>query len=155
MHWSVQNWATVTRYCLGVKSFASLQSVQNRAARIVLGLNSNVSVTDDMLKDLHWLKIEERIVYKILLLTHKFFINCSPAYFNERLIIINHDERLLNVWYHKYVSGRRSFSYAAQRLWNSLPLLNNTDIFKSHIKTVLFTNKHNIMQASLGYRMYY
>ena len=157
--------STKLDYCnsllFGVKSstLASLQSVQNRAARIVLGLKSNASVTDNMLKDLHWLKIEERIVYKILLLTHKFFINCSPAYFNERLIIINHDERLLNVWYHTSVSGRRSFSYAAPRLWNCLPqemrLLNNTDMFKSRIKTVLFTNMNNIMQASLGYRTYY
>ena len=145
----------------GIKSstIASLQSVQNRAARIVIGLNSNISVTDSVLKDLHWLNMEERIVYKLLLLTHKFFVDCTPAYFNERLIIIDHDERLLNVWYHTSVSGRRSFSYAAPRFLNRLPretrLLNNTDKFKSCIKTVLFTNSHNIMQASLGYRTYY
>ena len=158
--------STKLDYCnsilFGVKAttLASLQAVQNRAARIVLGLHPNISVTDTMLKDLHWLNINERIVYKLLLLTHKFFIDyCAPAYFSERLIIIDNDERLLNVWYHTSASGRRSFTYAAPRFWNSLSreirLLNNTVLFKSRIKTVIFTNLHNIMQASLGYRAYY
>ena len=93
-----------------------------------------------------------------MLLTHKFFIDCTPAYFYERLIIIDHDERLLNVWYHTSVSGR-SFSYAAPRFWNCLPreiwLLNDTDRFEACIKTMLFTNSHNILQASLGYCTYY
>ena len=157
--------STKLDYCnsllFGIKSstLSNMQAVQNRAARIVLGLHARVSVTDDMLRDLHWLKVDERIVFKLLLLTHKFFIGCAPAYFSERLIIVNHDERLLNVWYHTSASGRRSFSYAAPRFWNCLTkeirLLNNTEKFKSCIKTVLFRNSNNIMQASLGYRAYY
>ena len=157
--------STKLDYCnailFGIKSstLANLQAVQNRAARIVLGLHPNTSVTDEMLKDLHWLKINERIIFKLLLLTHKYFIDCAPTYFCERLIVVNEDERLLNIWYHTSASGRRSFTYAAPRFWNCLPreirLLNDTEKFKSSIKTVLFTNKNDIVNACLGYRVFY
>ena len=152
-------------YCnsvlFGMKSetLGKLQAVQNKAARIVLGLGPRVSVTDNMLRDLHWLKVDQRIVYKLLLLTHKFFMDCAPAYFAEKLVVVDHDERLLNVWYLNSVPGRRSFTYAAPRFWNCLSketrLLQNTERFKVSIKTALFRNSNNIMQASLGYRAFY
>ena len=49
------------------------------------------------------------------------------------------------------VSGRRSFTYAAPRLWNGLPATTrkeeNTEHFKKLIKTILFHNTNNIMRA--------
>ena len=137
---------------------AKLQSVQNRAARIVLDLPPCVLVTDDMLQDLHWLKLDQRIVFKILLLTHKFFMNMAPTYVADKIFVIDCDERLLNVIYLDTRYGRRSFSYCAPRYWNCLPkeirTLNDTLKFKSCIKTVLFTNRNDIMQAALGYRAF-
>ena len=47
-----------------------LQMIQNRACRTVLGLKRKTSV-ENHLKDLHWLKINEHIEFKLLLLTHK------------------------------------------------------------------------------------
>ena len=152
-------------YCnsilFGVKSstLARLQTVQNRAARIILGLHPCAPVSDLLMNKLHWLRVEQRIVFKLLLLVHKFFINCAPAYFSDQLTVSNCNERLLKVLYLKSASGRRSFSYCAPRIWNCLEkeirLLNNTLKFKSCIKTVLFLNTNNIMQASLGYRIFY
>ena len=135
-----------------------LQSIQNRAARIVLNLPPRVSVNDDMFEELHWLKLDKRIVFKILLLTHKFFLNTAPTYVADKVFVIDCDERLLNVIYLDSRHGRRSFSFCAPRYWNCLPkdirTLNNTLKFKSCIKTVLFTNRNNIMQAALGYRAF-
>ena len=144
-------------YGLNVSESSKLQSVQNRAARVVLGLSPYVSVTDDMLDDLHWLKVDQRIIYKLLLLVHKFFINSGPHWFSRQLMIIDYDRRLLQKFYFNSKSGRRSFSYAAPRFWNSLNedirLLNDTIKFKANIKTVLYTNANNIVNAGHGYAM--
>ena len=55
-------------YCnsilFGVKSstLARLQTVQNRAARIVLGLHPCAPVSDLLMNKLHWQRVEQRIV---------------------------------------------------------------------------------------------
>ena len=36
-----------------------------------------------VLKDLHWLRINERIEFKILILTHQTFYETGPIYLNE------------------------------------------------------------------------
>ena len=110
-----------------------------------------------MLNDLHWLKVDQRIIFKLLLLVHKFFINAAPHWFSRQLMIIDYDKRLLQKFYFDSKSGRKSFSYAAPRFWNSLSmeicLLNDTVKFKSSIKTVLFTNANNIINAAQGYAL--
>ena len=72
-------------------------------------------------------------------------------------MIIDYDRRLLQKFYFNSKSGRRSFSYAAPRFWNSLNedirLLNDTIKFKANIKTVLYTNANNIVNAGHGYAM--
>ena len=137
---------------------SKLQSIQNRAARIVLDLSPRRLVNDEMLADLHWLKLDQRIVFQILLMTHKFFMNTAPTYVADKVFVIDPDERLLNVIYLDTRHGRRSFSFCAPRYWNCLPkeirTLDNTVKFKTCIKTVLFTNRNNIMQAALGYRAF-
>ena len=47
-----------------------LQKLQNAAARLVLGRRQRDSATK-ALKELHWLNVEKRIIFKILLLVHK------------------------------------------------------------------------------------
>ena len=54
-----------------------LQKVQNAAARLIVRKNKRHSVTNIM-KELHWLKIESRIIFKILLLVYKCVLGkCS------------------------------------------------------------------------------
>ena len=129
--------------------------MQNKAARTLLSLPTHEPVTDDTFNQLHWLKLEKRIIFKILLLVHKLFINAAPEWFKRQLVIINRNERLLNNFYFQSKSGRRFFSNAAPRFWNCLPreirLLDNTDTFKARIKTVLFTNENDIINAAHGY----
>ena len=55
-----------------------LQSIQNRACRLIFGLKKRHSV-NNYLKDLHWLKIEERIKFKILVMVFKSIHGLSPT----------------------------------------------------------------------------
>ena len=53
---------------------------QNQAARILTRTPRRDHITE-VLMDLHWLKIKERIVYTILILTFKAFIDrTAPLY---------------------------------------------------------------------------
>ena len=61
---------------------APLQQVQNAATRLVarLGPYDHVSAT---LKDLHWLPIEQRIVFRLCVLMHQVHIGLAPSYLRE------------------------------------------------------------------------
>ena len=59
-----------------------LQKVLNTAARI-LKKNPKFSHITDILKDLHWLPIRQRITFKILLLTYQAYHNTAPDYLCE------------------------------------------------------------------------
>ena len=64
-------------------SILRLQRIQNQAARILTKTPRRDHITE-VLIDLHWLRIEERIVYKLLILTFKAFIDrTAPLYLCE------------------------------------------------------------------------
>ena len=56
-----------------------LQRVQNAAARIITGIKRYDHITP-ALKELHWLPVQQRIEFKILLLTYKALNNMAPSY---------------------------------------------------------------------------
>ena len=131
-----------------------LQRVQDQAARLID--NRTISITNQTFRDLHWLKIEERVVFKFMLLVHNYFVGKAAAYFTEMLLIKDASKRLLHISFMNTVPGRRTFSYASPRLWNRLPedvrLQDDTDKFKTMLKTVLFRNTNNILQSVHMYR---
>ena len=59
-----------------------LQKVLNTAARILKKIPKFSHITD-ILKDLHWLPIRQRITFKILLLTYQAYRNTAPDYLCE------------------------------------------------------------------------
>ena len=59
-----------------------LQRVQNTAARLITKIRKYDHITDARMK-LHWLPIEQRIEFKILLLTFKAINGHAPAYISE------------------------------------------------------------------------
>ena len=61
-------------YNLPKNSILRLQKIQNQAARILTKTLHRYHITK-VLIDLHWLRIEERIVYKLLILTFNAFID--------------------------------------------------------------------------------
>jgi hypothetical protein len=105
-------------------------------------------ITPTLLK-LHWLPIDKRIDFKIAALTYKTLNYHQPAYLFE---LLHHDtnsyslrsatQNFLKIPYAKSEIGRRSFSFAAPTVWNSLPLSiresPSLDLFLSRLKTRLF-----------------
>ena len=65
-----------------------LQRVQNCAARLVAGQPRAVHICP-ILKDLHWLPVEQRISFKVLLLTFKALNNLAPPYLSRLTVPYN------------------------------------------------------------------
>ena len=126
-----------------------LHLVQNSAARIITGSKSSDHVTP-LLLQLHWLPIPQRITFKILLITFKAIHNLAPSYVKDLLQIYSPSRSLRSSNAGLLVQpdillntmGARAFSYAAPKLWNSLPSFIHTQDsvsqFKSALKTHLF-----------------
>lgn len=132
-----------------------LQRLQHAAARLILNRNWRDSATE-MLKELHWLPIRYRILYKLSLLVFKCINNIGPAYLRELLISKKAPRSLRSAKLslleiprvRTETFGKRAFEYAAPHTWNSLPLniRHSKDItsFKKAIKTYFFEQAFNL-----------
>jgi hypothetical protein len=105
-----------------------LQLVLNSAARAVTNTPKFQHITP-ILKSLHWLKISERIHYKILSITYKCLLFDKPAYLRNLLTVQSTSttrsssvitlKRPYNPSNLKV--SDRSFYHSAPALWNTLP----------------------------------
>ena len=66
-------------YGLPKKTIKRLQHVQNAAARMV-ALTPKHEHISPVLQELHWLPVEQRIIFKILLMTFKSLNGIAPSY---------------------------------------------------------------------------
>ena len=103
-----------------------------------------------LLIDLHWLPVEQRIIFKIALVTFKALHGVAPSYISE--LISDHASsrtlrssslKLLDVpKFRLKTYGGRAFAVAAPTVWNKLPLeirtCSSVITFKSKLKTWLF-----------------
>ena len=130
-----------------------LQCTQNAAARVLSKTRKFDHITPTLMH-LHWLPIQQRIQFKILLLTWKSFNRLAPLYIDQLLEpyvpnqMLRSSDKLLLSTPRTYTSyGDRAFSSAAPKLWNSLPLhicsCKSVDIFKNNLKTFLFGSAFN------------
>ena len=130
-----------------------VQSVLNRAARLIFNLPPRVPTTSSLI-ELHWLPLKARIEFKICLITFKALKFNQPSYIRELLSFSSHESTLglrsADDPYHLHeprAIGERgfancSFSYIASRLYNRLPvtikLIDSLNTFKSYLKAFLF-----------------
>ena len=126
-----------------------LQRVQNCAARLVAGQPRAAHIRP-VLKELHWLPVEQRITFKVLLLTFKALNNLAPPYLSQLIVPYNPTRNLRSAGKHLLEVpnvrlksyGDRAFSVAAPKQWNDIPLdiklSGSVDVFKSRLKTYLF-----------------
>lgn len=126
-----------------------LQQVQNTAARLVTRSPRRNHITP-VLKDLHWLPVEFRIQYKLILYTYKALHDIAPEYLKDMITpysptrsLRSQSQLLLEVPKVRTVSyGERCFSVATAKLWNSLPVCLKSEsklvAFKRGLKTYFF-----------------
>ena len=134
-----------------------LRLIQNTAARIVT-LSKRFDHITPILFKLHWLLLNYRIHFKILLLVYKCLNGLALTYLSEFLCYTN-GPRLLRsssrnflavprTRLKTYVYGDRAFSSAAPRLWNQLPPelrgVTSVDQFRSQLKTYVFKLAYDV-----------
>ena len=136
-------------YNLPDTSINRLQRVQNSLARVVVpSCKRSDHITPTLVK-LHWLPVEKRIEFKIATITYKLLHNNQPSYLSELLHsykptinLRSANKLLLTVPPIHSEIGRRSFSYSAPHIWNSLPdhlrAADSLPSFTSQLKTHLF-----------------
>ena len=111
------------------ENFHKLQLLQNHAARLVKRANKKSSATL-LLKDLHWLPIKQRVLYKISIIVFKC-LNCKdfPSYLKDLISVytpsrsLRSADKFLLVKPFKNLKtfGQRSFHFSAPTVWNNLP----------------------------------
>ena len=132
-------------------SLSRLQRILNTAARILCKIPKFDHISKTLL-DLHWLPIQQRILFKILILTYQAYHKTAPQYLCDLIMpysnarCLRSDNMSLIASCHPRAKlksyGERSFQHAAPTEWNKLPLLiresPSLDIFKTQLKTFLF-----------------
>ena len=130
-----------------------LQRIHNTAARI-LTLSKKFDHITPTLRDLHWLPVKNRIIFKILLLTFRCLHGTAPAYLSGLLhpylpvrSLRSSNSLLLKVQKTRTKSyGDRAFQNSAPKLWNSLPIsirqCETLTSFKSDLKNHLFKESY-------------
>ena len=107
---------------------------------------------------LHWLPIEQRIVYKIILVTFEALNGLAPQYITDMIsyykpsrCLRSSNSSLLNETRFSVNSyGGRALSVSSPKIWNKLSssLRASIDLsefeFKSKLKTHLFDTAYNV-----------
>ena len=112
-------------YGLPDKALVPLQRIQNRAARILSRTKKHDHITP-VLRNLHWLPIKQRIMFKILLMCFKVVHGMAPAYLNltrveKQRVTRSSGDTMLSAKRSRTRFGDRCFSTCGPRLWNGLP----------------------------------
>jgi len=137
---------------LPVYLVSRLQSVMNAAARSIIGIRRSEHITST-LANLHWLKVSERIKFKLAVLTYRCLHGAAPWYLTDDIRLLfdipsrhvlkssSRNELVIKPTRLSTV-GDRAFSYAAPRVWNSLPIditsVPSLPSFRRRLKTHLF-----------------
>ena len=139
----------VLLYSLPNKELKRLQRIQNTAARLIVGARSRDPISP-ILHSLHWLPVEKRVIFKILLMCYKVEHTISPLYLIELIhrhtsarTLRSSSQQLLTVpLTNTQTYGNRPFAKSAPTLWNTLPLeirkIPSINSFKQSLKTFLF-----------------
>ena len=110
-------------YGISKANMKKLQRVQNALIRVICSLGPRESVSEAR-RDLHWLPIEQRIIFKIAVLTFNRRRRSAPPYLCDlvhdylpRRTLRSGDGVTLEVPRTKTVTAERAFSVAAPTIW--------------------------------------
>jgi Reverse transcriptase (RNA-dependent DNA polymerase) len=141
---------------LPIRQLNRLQSVLNSAARLIYSRNKSAHVSP-LLRELHWLRVRERIDFRLAVLVYRCLNGTAPRYLADelqRVADLHSRSRLRSATSaslhvprssHKTI-GDRAFPVAAAKVWNSLPrsVTSQTSLlsFRRALKTELFRRSH-------------
>lgn len=127
---------SIVNYCLPVYGTTKdthmkrIQKLQNFAAKICVGGARRRDHATPYIKQLEWLKIEEKVVFDVAIMVYKIKNKIYPDWFihlptNMEITHNAHTTRQqnnLHVPYTKTDYGARSLLVLGPRIWNTLPL---------------------------------
>ena len=133
----------------------------NAAARVIM----NLSLRDHVkpaLKQLHWLPVEQRIIYKLCLFMHYIRIGQAPKYLSDCVSTVSAPSgryRLRSTGSAAYVLPRTRTKfgecgfYSGPAASNTLPSdlhdITDTSTFRKRLKNVLFDRAYNWLMLAL------
>jgi len=130
-----------------------LQSAINAAARLTVGAQSHDYITP-LLADLHWLRIPQRIQYKLCVLVYQCVQGSALNYLqnvicpiasadSQRRLRSASSADLIVPATRRTTMGDRAYAVAAPRAWNGLPdairRSPSLAVFKRSLKTHFYT----------------
>ena len=131
-----------------------LQRIQNKAARLICGAKKREHISPYLTR-LHWLRVHQRINFKLFVFMYQCINNHAPPYLCNDIVLYRHHNtqshnlRSLSDNTRLYIPktnrsfGDNSFCVAGPRLWNALPITireaPSLMVFKKLLKTHLFT----------------
>ena len=129
-------------------NYSRLQRAQNVLARVVTRSHRHTSA-DALLHKLHWLPIEDIIVFKLALSTYRTLLLGSPSYLSTFLTIYGPprtlcscNSNLLYATRTNTVTDSHAFRCAASAIQSSLPddikSASSIESFRTKMKTFLF-----------------
>ena len=125
------------------------------SARLVTKTKKHDHITPVLIQ-LHWLPVEFRIQYKLIIFAFKALHGKAPKYISEfvqeyvpsRSLRSESSNQLIVPRVRTRTYGDRRFDKASATLWNSLPMqLRKTDCltsFKKDLKTFLFKSAYHV-----------
>jgi len=144
----------VTQWCPYNIHLWQLQGLLNAAARLIARRRKFDSISSKKCDNLHWLRIQQRVDFKLSVLMFNCLRNLAPSYLMNmcRPVTSNRHRRRLHSAVHgglivplmKAVHyGPRSFAVAGPSMWNELPApLCNDELsamsFRRQLKTELY-----------------
>ena len=131
-----------------------LQRVLNMAAREVKCIQKYDPIRVHLF-ELHWLRVPQGIGFKVLTVVFKCVNNLALEYLQDFLVVSRNKtlqsvstKKIHMVQFRTQKLLNSSFTYAAAKLWNDLPILlrvcENYDAFKAKLKSHLF--KHSFKE---------
>lgn len=129
-----------------------LQRVMNTAARMLCGVGRREHVSDLLSNCLHWLRVPQRVQFKLCLLMYKSLHGMAPTYLAElcqSVGMVDARGRLRSAERGDLITprsatkfGDRAFAISGPQAWNGLPtnVRNSMTLstFKAALKTHLF-----------------
>jgi hypothetical protein len=143
-------------YCNSILSFCTnrsicrLQRVQNCLVRLVKNLPRRCP-TSHVIKELGWLRVKDRVSFKLCCFVHRCLYGQSPIYVNNLLslpstssaVLRSHVSTTLYIPICRLVSVRPAFYFHAPRLWNALPQTIRDEkrffVFRRRLKSLLLS----------------